>query len=49
MNREERVRQRRQQGEILFRERFEEHGLSERFEFIGRNWESDKGRLIKVK
>ncbi len=49
MNREEQVRQRRQQGEILFRQRFEEHGLSERFEFIGRNWEFDRGRLIKVK
>lgn len=49
MNRKERVRQRRQQGEILFRQRFEEHGLSERFEFIGRNWEFNGGRLIKVK
>ena len=39
----------RSQGEELYREKFEEHGLSERFEFIKRIWESDHGRKMIVR
>jgi 5-methylcytosine-specific restriction endonuclease McrA len=40
---------RRQQGEELWRQKFNEFGLSEHFEFIGRDWESDHGGLALVR
>ena len=39
----------RSQGEELYRKKFEEHGLSERFEFVRRIWESDHGRKMIVR
>lgn len=49
MNRHQLIEQRRQQGEFLYRQRFEEYGLSKHFEFISRDWESDRGRLVKIR
>ena len=40
---------RRQYGKTLFKQRFDEFGLSAHFEFIRRNWDSDRGRLITVR
>lgn len=49
MNRQQITEQRRQRGEADWLNQFREHGLSERFEFIGRDWNSDKGRKIITK
>ena len=49
MNRQQVVEQRRHQGEENYRKKFEEFGLSERFEFIRRDWNSDKGQKIFVR
>ena len=49
MNRQQLIEHRRQQGESLYKQRFEEVGLSEHFEFIGRNWESHGGRNCIIK
>ena len=40
---------RRQAGNELYRQKFEAFGLSERFVFIGRNWETHKGKQCQVK
>lgn len=40
---------RRQQCEELWRQKFDEFGASEYFDFIGRDWESDHGRLASVR
>lgn len=40
---------RRQQCEELWRQKFDELGASEYFDFIGRDWESDHGRLASVR
>lgn len=40
---------RRQQGEELWKRKFDEFGLSEHFELIGRDWESDHGALALVR
>ena len=39
----------REQSEKLWKDRFIEHGLSGKFEFIERDWTSDHGRKVKVK
>lgn len=49
MNRQQLIEHRRQQGASLYKQRFEEVGLSEHFEFIGRNWESYGGRNCIIK
>lgn len=49
MNRQQVVEQRRHQGEENYRKKFEEFGLSERFEFIRRDWKSHKGRRVMIK
>ena len=49
MNKQQLIEQRRQQGESLYKQRFEEVGLSEHFKFIGRNWESYGGRNCIIK
>jgi 5-methylcytosine-specific restriction endonuclease McrA len=40
---------RRKQGEENYRRKFEEFGLSECFEFLGRIWEIDRGRKVIVR
>lgn len=49
MNRQQVIEQRRHQGEENYRKKFEEFGLSERFEFIRRDWKSHKGRRVMIK
>ena len=44
MTREEVLAQRRARGEDDYRKKFEEFGLTERFEFIQRDWASDHGK-----
>ncbi len=39
----------RTQAEENYRKKFEEHGLSERFEYIGRDWTSDHGHKVFAK
>lgn len=45
---QERTESRRKQGESLYRQRFNEYGLSKFFEFIERDWQSDRGRKCVV-
>ena len=40
---------RRQKAENDYRQKFEELGLSDRFNFIGRDWTSDHGRKVFIK
>ena len=50
MNREQIVEQRRQQGEMAYRQKFESFGLSEHFEFVRRGWGDHKGQAtVKCK
>lgn len=49
MNREELTRQRRKQGEELWKQKFVDLELSEKFELISRDWSSDKGRLALIR
>ena len=49
MNRQQATEQRRQRGESDWQKQFDAHGLSEQFEFIKRDWDSDKGRKIHVR
>lgn len=49
MNREELTRQRRKQGEELWKQKFVDLELSEEFELISRDWSSDKGRLALIR
>ena len=49
MNKQQIAERRRQRAESIWRERFDEFDLSERFEFICRDWRSDKGRKAMIK
>lgn len=49
MNRQQAVEQRRRHGEADWRNRFNEFGLDEWFEFIKRDWDSHKGRRVLIK
>ena len=40
---------RKEHGEILYREKFNDAGLSNSFDFISRDWSSDHGRKVFVK
>lgn len=40
---------RRKAGEESYRQKFEELGLAESFEFVKRVWESDKGKKVTVR
>lgn len=43
------IAERRARGEAEWRNRFEEYGLNESFEFVGREWGTDHGRKVALK
>lgn len=48
MNREERTRLRRQQGDELWKQKFDDFGLSEHFDFVSRDWTYYRGQRATV-
>lgn len=49
MNKQQATEWRRQRAEAAWRERFENLGLSEWFDLIRRDWDSDKGKRVIIK
>lgn len=49
LNRQQLIERRRQDGEANWKARFDAFGFSECFEFVKRDWSSDKGRRVVVK
>lgn len=49
MNRQQVLENRRQRGETEWKNKFDDLGLSDRFEFICRDWDSNKGKKVQIK